>query len=162
MDLNHIVLPPQLIVSLYSNKLILSNISPNSILNELTFLGNNKKNIVIIISNATTPYLEDNEFTLLSNVLGACKLTLADIALINVYNKDSEAIQNTINLLKAKIVMMFGVEPLDIGLPMNFPHFQIQSFNNLKYLGNTTLQSLENDKELKKKLWVCLKELFGI
>jgi len=45
---------------------------------------------------------------------------------------------------------------------MNFPHFQQQKFTGITFLFSPSLNELENDKLLKSKLWICLKQIFNI
>ncbi len=59
-------------------------------------------------------------------------------------------------------MILFGVPPLSIDLPINFPPFQLQAFNKRTYLYSPALAELEQDKALKGKLWGCLKTLFEI
>jgi hypothetical protein len=63
---------------------------------------------------------------------------------------------------KAGSVLLFGIDPAGIGLPINFPQFQLQHFNKRSYLHAPTLAELEKDKEAKKQLWGSLKKLFAI
>jgi hypothetical protein len=94
-------------------------------------------------------------------VLAACKLSIADIAIVNSYTLDQSDLQNIINS-GANKVLLFGVEPLAIGLPINFPAFQLQPFNNRTYLYAPVLSQVENDKGLKARLWTSLKAMFEI
>ena len=70
--------------------------------------------------------------------------------------------RNLLTFFKSKIVLLFAVEPASFGLPMSFPHFQIQPFAGNSFLFSPSLKELENDKMLKSKLWVCLKRLFNL
>jgi hypothetical protein len=68
--------------------------------------------------------------------------------------------------LSPSILLLFGPEPTDIRLPIHFPHFKIQAYDQCTYLCAPRLSQLvqtgEENKLLKSKLWVCLKELFGV
>lgn len=127
----------------------------------LKYLGNNQKNIIVIVSHDAVPFLPDEELSFLSNVLAACKLSIADIGIINSQNVDQADLQNIINS-EANKVLLFGIEPLAIGLPINFPAFQLQPFNNRTYVHAPVLSRIENDKGLKGRLWTSLKAMFGI
>ncbi|MBK9568854.1 MAG: hypothetical protein IPO53_02260 [Chitinophagaceae bacterium] len=54
------------------------------------------------------------------------------------------------------------MEPAAFGLPMHFPHYQIQAFAGNSFLYAPSLKELENDRVEKSKLWVCLKRLFNL
>jgi hypothetical protein len=47
-------------------------------------------------------------------------------------------------------------------LPLQFPAYQIQKFNNQVYLAAPALHLLAQDKAEKTKLWNCLKQVFSI
>jgi len=51
---------------------------------QIKYLGEHLKQVTIIVKDELAVYLNENDLTLLSSILSACKLTLADIALINV------------------------------------------------------------------------------
>jgi hypothetical protein len=98
----------------------------------------------------------------LSSILVACKLSLADVAIVNVNTLSVANYRSIINQLKSKILLMFDVASDAIDLPFNYPYFQVQQFDQCTYLSAPDLKSIEIDKTLKTQLWNCLKKLFGI
>jgi hypothetical protein len=161
MSLNNIQLKSSLLADLYKNSLVETSTIPAPETKQLKYLGNNQKNIIVIVSHHTVPFLPDGELSFLTNVLAACKLSMADIGIVNNHGADPSGLQNMIHL-EARNVLLFGVEPLVIGLPINFPPFQLQPFNHRTYLHAPALSQIENDKTLKARLWTALKVLFGI
>jgi hypothetical protein len=162
MSLNNIQLKSSMLADLYRNSLVETTstiAAPEP--KQLKYLGNNQKNIIVIVSHDAVPFLPDGELSFLSNILAACKLSIADIGIVNSYNVEQTDLQNIINA-EANKVLLFGVEPLSIGLPINFPAFQLQPFNNRTYLHAPALSQIENDKGLKGRLWTSLKAMFGI
>jgi DNA polymerase III psi subunit len=166
MSLNDIQLQPYLLADLYSDVLIETNTAGTAVntpeSKPMKYLGKNEKNILIIVANAEVPFLPDTELSLLTNILSACRLSLADIAIINSYNIDHTELHNSIQQLEARSIILFGTDPLSIGLPINFPQFQLQQFDKRIYLYGPALSELEQDKSLKTRLWGCLKQLFGL
>jgi len=179
MDLRHINLPLSVIADLYHSSLVETNkasekVQPGSIDSEKKlipdqkkivrwkYLGENQKNILIIVNHPDVPYLPDDEFNFLTGILGACKLGIGDVAIVNLNNHAGISHKELISHFKSEHIFLFGVEPSAFGLPMNFPHFQLQSFANNSFLFSPTLKDLESDKVLKSKLWVCLKRIFEI
>lgn len=126
------------------------------------FLGNNGKNIAILVRHAEVPFLPDGELAFLTNILSACRLGLGDVAITNVWGMETEEITQVMESLGARTVLLFGIAPLETGLPIAFPHFQAQQFNKRTYLYSPTLAEIESDKNVKAKLWACLKNLFAI
>src|SRR5215218_9252929 len=94
MSLNDVRLTPQLLTDLYGNILVETgeNTSPGS---GLKTLGENAKKILIVVKNEGEAVLPENELTFLSSILSACKLTIADVVILNwnhVAEKDYKAI----------------------------------------------------------------------
>jgi len=170
MDINHIELPAFVVVDLYQSSLVDSNeaIATETTVADTTSdsqwksLGSNHKNILIIVNNNEAVHLPDNELAFLTGILGACKLSLADVAIFNLNNHPEASYKELTSFFKSKIVFLFDTEPAAFGLPMSFPHYQIQAFAGSSFLYSPSLKELENDRVEKSKLWVCLKRLFNL
>jgi hypothetical protein len=177
MDLNNIKLPASVVIELYQNSLTGSTepvtekkkkkeiIEANPAVETTATwksLGDNKKNILIMISSADAVNIPDHELSFLTGVLSACKLNIADVAIVNRNNYPEISYKELISFFKSKIVFLFDTEPASFGLPMSFPHYQIQAFAGSSFLFAPSLKKLENDKVEKSKLWVCLKRLFNL
>ncbi len=170
MSLNQIQLTNQQLAGLYSSVLMESTVStietpisnPEPEYKPVKYLGKNAKHIVLLVSNATVPFLPDEELSFLTNILSACKLSLADVAIVNIHSLKETEVETAIRPLEPKSVLLFGITPLSIDLPINFPQFQLQPFNKRTYLYSPNLQELATDKTLKLQLWNCLKILFGL
>ncbi len=181
MDINHIKLPVSVIVDLYHSSLIEGN---EAVVNKLTgneqiqedkepdikkdkntrwkSLGSNDKNILIVVNSNEAVHLPDNELIFLTGILSACKLSLADVAIVNRHNYQEASYKELTLFFLSKIVLLFDIEPAAFGLPMNFPNYQIQAFAGNSFLYSPSLKELENDRVEKSKLWVCLKRLFNL
>lgn len=110
-------------------------------------------------------HLQDELLDILSAILSACKLNLADVAIVNAKNQQvNEAVLKT--ELKPSSVLLFGLETSEIGLPFTMSDYKIYQFNNCSYLQAASLEKMKgnsNDAKVEKsKLWVCLKTLFNI
>lgn len=169
MDLNNIKLTPSDAIALYRTSLVESDekiIAP-AVLETLPentsskkYLGGNKKNILIAVNHAGTTYLPDDELNFLTSILSACQLSLDDVAIINTNNNPAYTYKDYLGEFKSSTVLLFGIDPVSFGLPLDFPQFQIQSFTKCTFLHSPALH--EYDKLLKSKLWVCLKRIFNI
>jgi len=174
MDINHIKLPASVVAELYHSSLINSDeTSVNQPEADITenkpaslpgwkWLGENRKNVLLIVSYSDAVHLPDHDLGFLTGILGACKLNMADVSVVNYNNHREASYKELVAFFKSKIVLLFAVEPVSFGLPMIFPHFQIQPFAGSSFLFSPSLKELENDKILKSKLWVCLKRLFNL
>jgi hypothetical protein len=173
MDINHIQLPPNLIAELYTSSLvetgeISAKATPPVVMtaDKTTVtgwksLGENKKNILIVVSYADAVHIPDGALQFLTNMLSACKLSLADVAIVNIHTQPA-TYKELLAEYKSKVGLLFDIEPSGFGLPMSFPFFQIQPFASCSFLYAPSLQELEDDKIQKSKLWVSLRRLFNI
>lgn len=57
-------------------------------------------------------------------------------------------------------VFLFGVSPESAGLSFSFPKNQFIEINKIFMMATEDLTTLQNNVELKKKLWLCLKQHF--
>ncbi len=166
MSLDHIQLPAIVLQDLFTNTLVdLKTVTaPPSSFNEgnLSCLGGNKRRVTIIVAHPEVIYLPDNELNFLLGILTACKLSMADVALLNYSKNPSVTYKHISEQLLAEKILLFGIEPSKLELPLQFPHYQIQQFNNQVYLSSPGLKILSDNKEEKIKLWMCLKQVFGI
>lgn len=125
-------------------------------------LGNNNKNILVVVSYPEAVHLPDDELGFLTNMLTACKLSLDDVAIVNKHNYQQREYKEFLENFKSRVVLLFGVDPLLFGLPVGFPQFQVQSVANCKFLFSSSLEETRNNALLKSKLWVSLRSIFGI
>lgn len=166
MSLDNIQLPDIILQGLYSKSLydldshksVLSDIPMSSI----AFLGSNQKKITILVNTDAAIYLPDDELNFLMGILTACKLSMADIALVNLAKNPGLAYTVLTEQLKAEKVFLFGLNAASIELPLQFPHYQVQHFNSQVYLSAVSLSEMQANKEEKMKLWGCLKKIFSI
>lgn len=126
------------------------------------YLGANNKNILIVVNYSDAVHMPDEELGFLTNMLTACKLSLADVAIINKNYYAERGYKEFLENFKSKIVLLFGLDPLAFGLPVGFPQFQIQSVANCMFLFSSSLEQTRNDALLKSKLWVSLRSIFAI
>jgi hypothetical protein len=126
------------------------------------YLGENKKNILLIVHYKNITYLPDEHLNFLTSVLTACKLNLGDVAILNTANHPSAIHKNMHEKFTSNSVILFGLTPEEFEMPLKFPEFQIQSFNNCTFLHTPSIEKLEVDKVLKSKLWVSLRKMFDL
>ncbi len=174
MELNDIQLSASVIEELYHSSLVENqNIQSDDIsigtkqketteLQSWKFLGSNEKKILVVIKTTEAVHLLDNELTFLTGILTACNLTLADVAIINLNNHPDASYKEVTAYFSSKVILLFDLDPADFGLPMSFPHYQVQSFAGNSILYSPSLKALENNKVEKSKLWVSLKKLFNL
>lgn len=131
----------------------------------LKHLGNNRRRITLIVNAPGSPFLPDDQLTVLTRILEACHMTLADVAIVN-HAASPATIAEIRQHLQPSTVILFGPEPSAIKLPINFPVFKPIDYDACKFLAAPALErfvpNTEESKLLKSKLWVCLKTIFEV
>jgi len=166
MSLDNIQLPAIVLQDLFTNSLVdLKTANAESATvsaGDLSFLGENKKKVSIVVDHTNVIYLPDDELNFLLGILSACKLSMADVALLNFAKNPSVTYKELSEQLSAEKILLFGIKPSALELPLQFPYYQIQNYNNQVYLSSPDLKTLADNKEEKIKLWACLKQVFAI
>ena len=114
------------------------------------------KQKVIILVNSLTP--TDSE--LLGKILGAVKLDLQSVDLIEL-DKNQEV--NLSQIFKQKFVnqvITFGIDLLKVSLDVKLIPYQIHENQGVKFIYSNSLPDIQNDIPKKKALWGSLKEMF--
>lgn len=164
MSLDNIQLNNKVVVDLYKKSLISLEIHQPT--NEkkgttgLNFLGENLKNILILVNMEGHKYLAENDLDFLSKILAACKLTIADVAIVNIFQNnliDYDSLLAQFNPIK---IIFFKVDPKELGFPLMFPLYKPQTYHSQTYLTADALAELQQNIELKKTFWNALKQIF--
>jgi hypothetical protein len=184
MDINHIELTPASLAGLYKRHLVESGTStappvepvtrpvPSSteipvqedkaMITGIKSLGSNARHVLVLVNHPETVFLPDAELKFLTGILAACKLNLADVAIVNLYHHPGTGYKELLSYFNCKQALLFGLEPTAIGLPLSFPEFQLQAFNGTTYHWSPELSKMENDRTLKTRLWNNLKIVFTL
>jgi len=176
MGIDDLQLTPGLIGLLYPENLVSTDTplhaaqAPPALTKKTTvsaypFLGKNKKAVCFLGHYPETDFIPDPELAFLKRILAACKLTLDDIALVNTA-RTSVILEEIKQQLRPDMVFLWG------GIPPGITEFTGMRDLTEKTIGGirilpvlqTGAMSRENEegKELKKKLWVELKKIFGL
>jgi len=129
------------------------------------FLGNHRRKVTILVDSPGAAFLPDDQLNFLTKILEACRMNIGDVAIIN-HHTSPVAITALRQQLQPSSILLFGIQPTAIRLPINFPVFKLQPYDQCTYLAAPPLQELvgntADSKLLKSKLWVCLKTLFDV
>lgn len=170
MSLNNLILPGSVIAGLYGRQLVvLKDVPPaiageKEVVNPLKFLGNNARRVILLVSNPSDTFLPDDELNLLTQILNACELTLADVAIINLA-RSKTTISVVQEQLNPRHLIMLGTESGEIDLPMEFPDYRILEHGQTVYLKSPSLKTMlgkgPEARNIKMNLWQSLKTMFG-
>jgi len=159
MSLNNISLPPSLLADLYANVLVQSQAGATPEKKPVSFLGKNKKQILILVNQKDAAYLPEKELQFLTAVLSACQLDLSHVAIINwalLEEKSLTALQRQFSPQK---LLLLNVKPEEAGLPVS-QLYAVQKQNKFEFVVAPALEEIEKTREAKSNLWAALKQLF--
>jgi len=89
---------------------------------EKWYLGNNGKNIVILVQEPEAAFLNEESLDFLTKILGACKLNMGDVAVINIarYLANFAEIKQELN---PSSCLLFDVNYSVLKLPFTFLNY---------------------------------------
>jgi hypothetical protein len=98
----------------------------------------------------------------LKKIMSAAKLNLLEDCLILRGSLETKfpsftQLQNVQTLNKA---VLFGINPTDLGLNLNFPLYQPVVFAHCTFLFLDKISVIEPSKERRAALWACLQKMF--
>lgn len=132
---------------------------------DFAVLGNNNRHVLILVNEPGQAFLSDSDLQFLGKMLSACGLNLGDVAIVN-HARQAVPLDRLRTRLSPETVILFGVDPVAAGMPIRFPAFKPQPFDGCRFLLSPSLSELnqpsEEGKLLKSKLWLCLKDIFGL
>ena len=173
MAFEDVILPDFVIADLYKNTLIesvnesvsqtQSNIEIKT--EKIRFLGDNKKNITVVVNDEKAVFIEEDKLQLLTNLLAACKLNNADVAIVNICNSNYKYKQVKAELQPTNL-LLFGISAKTFELPLVFEEYKLKTYDNCQILIAKDLDFLigtTNEVKMEKsKLWLCLKQMFSV
>jgi hypothetical protein len=165
MSLEQLQLDPYLLAQMYDQPIIPEEHKAQPAvakdLPKVKYLGENQKNIALLIQNESEAYLNEELFNLLANILNACKLGMQDVALINTSHYPGLTLADYKEAVAAKQCIIFAIPPASLGLPP-MQTYLLETHSQVPVLYSDHLQQIATDKQLKGRLWQGLKQLFGI
>ncbi len=127
----------------------------------VTYMGQNNKQICILVSDAEAEFLSEKDETFLLKILQAVNLSFNDVALINGHNLSETTIADALVQVSYKILICFGDAPEDINLKKYLTKYEYLSDEQDRiYLQADALLDIAADRSRKQQLWKCLQEIF--
>lgn len=171
VNFEKLILPSVSIAGLYSKSLIekqgekIAKNTPdeNNVDVGYSFLGPNTARVCLLVNLPGDRIVPEKQLTFLTRLLGACKLSMEDVVVLNYYLQPI-GVKKLKQQLNPDRIILFGLSPSEIELPVNFPMFMPQTYDATTYLYAPSLTQLNQENEegklLKSKLWVCLRQVF--
>ncbi len=131
----------------------------------LKYLGDHLKKVIVIVNDPNAVYLNEADLGLLSSILNACKLTLADIALINTATQ-TIGLHDILETLPSRLVISFDVNATQLKIKLPGTLYKPIVLGDTHILFSNSLSNMQggdiNAKTEKGKLWIVLKQLFQL
>jgi hypothetical protein len=166
MSFKDIHLPGFVLAEMYKNNVVETKTKTPVKAGPISFLGDNKKNITILLEDRDAVFINDERLNFLSNILQACHLTLADVAIVNTLQQPGIGYQNIVGQLSPRFVLLFDVNAGDMGFPIDLQLYQLQKINDCMVMAaaplDTMLAATQDAKIEKSRLWVNLKTMFNL
>lgn len=123
---------------------------------DFEYVGDNNKYFLVLINDAVHTRMNPVHQDMLMKVMAAKKLELRDLAIVNI----SRYHQADFNSLKAfftcNYLVMFGVDPLKIGLPATTLN-KAEQKGNVKILATYSFDEMRNSDDKKREFWNVMK-----
>lgn len=148
MSINEIPLNEAIVTSLYTHHLVMNQTYASE-----DSKGTIEKSVTIVYGEPKPNKTMDMEF--LGGILKACRLAPEDVAILE--NTNAGNMTELLSRPSGKL-LIFGQHDDPIGAD----HFEPTLINSTQVLTAPALESISKDKELKMKLWNCLKSVFNI
>ncbi|MDH5396918.1 MAG: hypothetical protein OEX02_02150 [Cyclobacteriaceae bacterium] len=134
------------------------HVLPQELQEELipVFRGNNKKGIVILVENAMAKDISPAQMAFLQKIVTAIQLTSNDVALANYSLPENRDI-----LQMGSVLIGFGLSGLK-GYAGDLTLYQVLKENDRQFLFSDSIDTLEGNSNLKRKLWQALQVMFGL
>lgn len=123
--------------------------------------GSNAAGVILLCRLPHEQFVKLHRNVFLNKMLQALGLVMEDVMLVNVESELPVALANLRQQLDATHIIAFGKNLLDVTLrntqiyePVLFPSL------NLSYLASATIELVEYDVSLKKRLWPGLQAMF--
>jgi len=134
-------------------------------LTNFKYLGDHHKKIVVLVNDPVSVYLNEADFILLTSILNACRLTIADIALVNIGNQKA-GLHQILHLLPSKLVIAFELDSKALKIKLPTQLYKVIPLGENNLLFSKSLASMQgtdaNAKQEKAKLWAVLKQIFQL
>lgn len=123
------------------------------------FAGKNKKQFVWVVNEPDFPLLPDEDFVFLGEILAACKMNMDDIILLN-HAKNNMGFDEIIERFSPQIIISSNAPGLQLPFPAN--EYIPAKQNEMQLFVTQSLSIIRQDRSIKGKLWLGLKQMLGL
>ncbi|MEJ7557514.1 MAG: hypothetical protein WKF66_04345 [Pedobacter sp.] len=125
---------------------------------DFTFLGGNKRNILILVNDEQNDVSDESGKDLLRKIVKSINLVTADFALVNYARHQGASFDELRDFFKSSLVFSFGVKPSQLGLK-DHPANTVVLEGEVRMVFSDELRKMDADLAVKKALWGVLQKL---
>ena len=122
------------------------------------FLGNNKRNILILVNDEQNEVSDEAGRELLRKIVKSVNLTANDFALLNYAKYKGTGFKQLQDYFSCTLVFAFGVTPAALSLS-GYPENSIVQEGSVRMIFSAELRALDQHPAGKKALWGSLQNL---
>ncbi|WP_256013299.1 hypothetical protein [Desertivirga xinjiangensis] len=120
------------------------------------YLGENNKYFLLLVDYPGHQVMAPKELEALQSILTAKKMSLGDVAVMNVATNPAASLQQLKTFFACSKVVLFGLNPERFGLPALSPN-KISEHEGIQLLNTFNFSEMLNDVEKKKIFWNVMK-----
>ena len=128
-------------------------------------LGEHHKKITVVVNDPNSVHLNETDFILLTSILNACRLTIADIALINL-GKQPVGLHQILQEYPSTLLISFAVDASQLKVKLPNTLYKVTQLGDSHILFSNALSTMQGTgveaKQEKAKLWTVLKKIFEL
>ncbi|MNK30292.1 hypothetical protein D3C87_487090 [compost metagenome] len=133
--------------------------SPAAISVDFKFLGNNKRNILILVNDEENEVSNELGRELLRKIVKSVNLSANDFALLNYAKYKGTGFQALQDYFSSTLIFAFGVTPAQLALATSHPEHAIVQEGSVRMIFSAELKTLDKNPAGKKALWGSLQNL---
>lgn len=123
---------------------------------EFVYQGENNKYFLVLIDDKIHTRMNPVHLEMLLKVMGAKKLELRDLAILNINRYPGLKFTALKNFFSCNRLVMFGVSPELITMPA-IKLNKLESAGSVKVLVTYSLEEMRNDADKKREFWNVMK-----
>lgn len=122
------------------------------------YLGENNKFMLLLIQEDSHPNLRSNELEALANILGAKRMSLKDVAIVNQRKYSTSSWKEFKTYFACSSIVLFGIDPPEVKI-RTLPKNAITDFEGMQVLFTYSFSEMLNNVDKKREFWNQMKKL---
>ncbi|WEK19781.1 MAG: hypothetical protein P0Y49_01250 [Candidatus Pedobacter colombiensis] len=126
---------------------------------DFKFLGNNKRNILILVNDEQNEVSDELGRELLRKIVKSVNLSANDFALLNYAKYKGTGFKALQDYFSSTLIFAFGVTPVELSLAASHPEHVVVQEGAVRMIFSAELRALDKNPAGKKALWGSLQNL---